>query len=652
MSKIDTLIIISNIHQAKNLISLPSLPENSQIIVLDSKAQEIIKSRKKDISITSLEELGIDENFYWKKALKNAKEYFDKLNNAKIGGKKIFSDILGFEGISLLDVDSIRYRSGHSERLAKVLYKVEVVDYILSSFRPKSVILLPSRSEYDQILKVVCESKGIRIIEYKNRFNISELSNILKSHFLVVTPWKFPIGIPKLVFPLLMKLRNWLLYVGSFKIKKDTQKRPYEKGDILIFVINKKYLDIIVPLVKSIMRDNIAKPLVLVQRNFDGFEKLNKEKIPYRFLESYLTASLTKKTNSAYTNIIKKWKQIKHQKEVKDQIYDYNGICLEPVLSDMLDKTILLSGESIRNILLIQHIARLHKAKVFVTPHFSENIVKSFVYGCQKIGIITIGMFRGTPGLSSEYGLFNGDIILLAGRHARETFVKWGVNEEKINVTSFPIFDELIKKLNEKQKISQIVRKKLNIPDTMEICTYLTQSYSATFGYNEKVNEIKIIYETIKKFENLFLIIKLHPTERDTEVYVSLAQEIGLKNYRIIKDEISLDDLLISSKIAITKNSTAGFNALIAGCNLIVLGFHNKSFEGNFFVEDGVALTATTPEELFYNIKKILKNIKYPHSQDKLERFLKKHFYKLDGKSVDRIKRVIYRSLKNDKKEM
>jgi hypothetical protein len=418
---------------------------------------------------------------------------------------------------------------------------------------------------------------------------------------------------------------------------------PYDKREILFFLINKKYSDVVIQVVKSIQEDSLFKPLVLVPINFDGSEILKENKIPFEYINSYLRGDISKETHRIYSEILKNWRKIKHQKEFREKMYRYQDLDLEDFLSKEVEKTMMLSASSIENILLMMRIIELYGAKVLCTPHNTENIVKSLTAGCKQVGIPVIGVTRSTAIRTPVYGTFICDRVLVSGDYAKDVISSWGFEEDKIAVVGSPVFDELLSKLKDKDIIERKTRNTLGINPKFHIVIYLTQSRSGRFCHQERLNEIRTIYNVVKEIDDVFLIVKIHPTESDIEVYTKVAKEIGLNKYTIVKNELSLDDLVLTSTVAITKDSTTGFNALIGGCKLIVVGFHDKTFSNNFFVEAGVALTAASSEELYNNIIKALtENGEERNQNSKITNFLEDHFYKLDCKSAERIKQNIY----------
>lgn len=638
------VILVSNEDQVKYLGRYKKRGKRATIIILQDYLKEKCQEQlfSSGFEILSYGEL-VGSYKSWEECIKEAKDFFDCWKNMKIDGREVFTEVLGYNKVSLLDLDAVRYLSGHTDIIANLIFKISVIKSIIKELNPEIIVTLYPKTDWERIARLVCYIENIRIADHKGWLDDIKLyfeKKFLESKIKFLNK-EFKIKIPFAILPLLVRLRS---YWGLFQRKNSKEVSIDGKRRILFFVINRKFLDVVIPVCKSIQEDDIFKPLVLVPGSFDALEILKEKGIPYEYIDSYLTMEVVRESSRIYSEIIKRWNKIKKQREFKKKMYRYQGVDLEDFLSKEVEKTMLFSLSSIKNILLIKGIVKLHGAKVLFMPHFSENIVNSLAAGCKEVGIPVVGLHRGTAGESSEYGIFSGDRLLVAGKHAMEVFNKWGIEKHKIRITGLPIFDELLSKLKDKNSIERKTRNALGIDLSFQLITYLTQSRSGRFGPQERLNEIRTIYSVVKKMDDVFLIIKIHPTESDTEVYGNVAKEMELERYAIIRDEIPLDDLLVSSKIAITKTSTTGFNALIAGCNLIVVDFHDKKFSNNFFVDSGVALTATNSAELYNNIRNLLTKDKEELiiRNQKVKEFLKNHFYKLDCKSAERIKQNIY----------
>ncbi len=618
------VILISNKGQIEALRKIQGVYSDYIVVLLD----KTLKNEFNKLDNALYYEDIINKYKKWKECLKEEKEIFDHVNNIKINSKNVFKECLCYKKTSILDIDAIRFLSSHSNKLANLIFKFSVFESIIEEIVPNKVILLSPETDWEKVVKYICNKNSIKVEKRGVKFSLfkTNLSSIFQSFFSLSLRF----------LPYFLMFKN---IVDSFKIKIINSSSYSENRDILLFLINKKYLDILIPLAKSIQKDNF-RVLTISNNGFDGLDKLNNQKIPFRTIESYLTLNIALNSNKLYLELINRYLKLKKTKQF--QIHKIENSFIEEFIKSEIEKSLILALYSLRNMLLIKRIVELNSAKLLFMTHFSENIVNSFALGCHDINIPVIGIHRGTSMWQPEHAIFLGDTLMVSGEQSKKIFENWGIEPQKIEITGFPIFDDLLEKLKKRKSITSNFRENLNIQQK-SIVTYLTQSFNSRFGVVERLNEIKTVLNAFKQLNDVFLVIKVHPTEAQTEIYKEYAEGIGLKNYAIIYDGVPLDDILISSKIALTKNSTTGFNALIAGCKLITL---NSNDSDNFFLNSNVAKNVESTDELITYIRNFLNEGTENFIDPKIKEFIEYHFYKLDCNSINRIKKTIYSMVK------
>jgi hypothetical protein len=619
------------------------LGADNYIIILEkdiAKTKRNIDSDAKILNYTNY----ISERNIWIDALKIANAYFFDLNHIQVDNRYMFKDILGYSNHSLLEIDSISYFSGHTERLAKVFFKVLTINAIFDQTKPEQIVLMNPTSDWERIISNIAVNRGIQI---DDRRPLKDA--VLRRYFEYSFELNFSLGSEKkkILIPLpLLGVGVLLKNIRSFIFKKHLRSE-IKDYNILLYCINSKYLDVVVPLIKLIGQDRESNPLLLLPQSFDGISKLQNESINFQYVRDYANLSIYKDALIAYVRVLIRYIKLRFNKTIDSQLFQYDGINLSAILSKEIKKSIYLSFSSILNILLIKSVITKHNSKILFMPHFSEADVKSFVSGAHDMGIPAICMHRGAVGLTSEYGTSNGDKVLVPGFYAQKTFEQWGVPHEKVIPTGTPIFDELIKSLDNANYIQKQVREILKINSDVTIITYLTQSFGSRFDENNRAEEIRHIFSALKNIHDVYLIIKLHPTEGSTEIYDAIAKEMDLKAYTVIKNEIRLDNLLLASKIAMTKNSTTGFNALLAGCQLIILGFNQNALLDNPFVDPKISDVVNNSEDLINVVKIILESEPNVRSREDILQFIKYHFNSLDLQATQRIKDVIHEAIRS-----
>jgi len=139
--------------------------------------------------------------------------------------------------------------------------------------------------------------------------------------------------------------------------------------------------------------------------------------------------------------------------------------------------------------------------------------------------------------------------------------------------------------------------------------------------------------QAVKDIPDAFLLIKLHPNEKnDFEYYASLAKRIGLE-----KTEISLEIelyLLISvCDMLITCYSTVGTETIYFNKPLLILDYLKQDMQN--FHKEGVAFQLTNSQELKDTITGLYADT-FRIDDDAYNRFVIKYAHALDGKATER----------------
>lgn len=211
------------------------------------------------------------------------------------------------------------------------------------------------------------------------------------------------------------------------------------------------------------------------------------------------------------------------------------------------------------------------------------------------------------------------DKICVWGNSSREYLLELGFEDEKIEITGSPEFDEH-KKFAEsfeakKDKIilfaTQAPYKNINLEVIEEM------------GRNKRLDEFRIY-------------VKPHPDE-DPVIYKFLEDKFPDKVFIRPKNE-NLSYLLAISDVILTFSSTVGLESAILDKPLICINFLN---EKSMYIDNGVALEVKNIEELADSINKIFNpEISVQLSENRVN-FVKEYVHELDGRSVERIIDVI-----------
>jgi hypothetical protein len=258
---------------------------------------------------------------------------------------------------------------------------------------------------------------------------------------------------------------------------------------------------------------------------------------------------------------------------------------------------------------------------------YSENTStgKIILDAARNEKITTLGVQHGT--ISKKNIAYNfskqehkhnaiADYILIWGNNALNNLIKYGnYKNENCYITGQIRTDSL-----------HYYKENKN-PDINTIC-FFSQPQP---DQDERYLAAESIILATKKYQNLNLLIKLHPAESDN-LYLDLIEKHHAKNITIIKKEKSLYEVLASVSVAITCYSTVGLEALLFDIPLIV--FDSKTIDKSQYIKNKIAYHCKNTEDLIIYLEKIsTNNLKIKEGSEK---FIHKSFYKIDGKVSDR----------------
>ena len=641
-----SIILVSNENQIEYLGRYKRIGIKPTIITLQDYLKEKCQNQRfsSDYEIFSYSEV-LSSYKNWDEYLKEEKTLFESIKDTKSSRKVLAFDFNG-EKVSLLDLDVSRYLSGHRNFYANFIYKVYILNSIFKKFRPETIFILHPKTHWEEIIEVLGKKEGIRII-HLNRLR-DKLDNFIARYCCTtnVTIFKsfVDIKIPYSFLPITVKIMNYIKW-----LKNGLEPKKREEIDVLFFVFNKKFINFVLPVIEEIDSEGLYKTLLLIPQRFNDKELLINKNIRFETIESYINHEVVKNTNSVYSKILHIYRKEKKKESFIGDLCSYNKSIFSFLLEEY-SKTAYFSGSYILNLFLIEQIVKIHEPKIFGSPHWVEHVPKAFSIVCDRVGVPVIGVKMGMTASHHEALEFRGDKLFVSGVLEKNALHETGMPEEKIVVTGIPTFDNLISKKEDAGKIKKGIRDKLNIREK-KVVTYLTQTTGGNFDIAKKREENEKVIRATKQLDDTFLIIKMHPTEHfDKNMYKKICARFGVDRYKVTRDEYDLDDLLLASDVAVTRGSTAGYNALIAGCDLICVDFL-KSVSKNVFVESGVAVQAKSEEELFNLLKMSLESNEALVSTEKINNFLYQCLFKLDRNSAGRIKNEIYTIIKEHKNE-
>jgi CDP-glycerol glycerophosphotransferase (TagB/SpsB family) len=176
--------------------------------------------------------------------------------------------------------------------------------------------------------------------------------------------------------------------------------------------------------------------------------------------------------------------------------------------------------------------------------------------------------------------------------------------------------------------------KKYNIPMVNRIILLATQSHALSKEVNSKI--LNIVFSACDSLPSITLLIKPHPGEKKKhENLIKSFVNSHHFNSIILSKDSDTNEALIVSDIILIYNSTIGREAVAFGKPLIVLD--DSDYGG--YIRDGVGILVSSPHDAISAITNILKNNRGLLS--KKEEYIHKYFHAIDGKSTERVVKVI-----------
>lgn len=229
-------------------------------------------------------------------------------------------------------------------------------------------------------------------------------------------------------------------------------------------------------------------------------------------------------------------------------------------------------------------------------------------------------------------------LVMASGAEEKKNFIRGGFKKRNVFITGSPFYDEIVKHK------ARVKRK----ADGVSVCLLTTQLVESKLMKKEEY--FCLIRKTIKQLSEVNeikkIVIKLHPAEKYRKEYESIIKSLNLKNVEINQSstKAELYSVMANSDLIIGFGSTALLEGLMLGKDAIHLDPFLKTPEFYTFRE-GCVCTRDL-ENLRILVRKILadKEVKKVLKR-KRERYLRRCFYKIDGKAHERIAEVIEKIL-------
>ncbi len=603
-------------------------------------------------SCKSITEYSGDSSKDIEKAMRWIKNWPDK----PILNDKSLKELLVYGGLSIFWFLEARL---YSYRIQGLIPLIEQIKRVLELEKPEQIWIKGNNDVR-------------HIVSQLYRKNLQKLEFLKEENPETRVSYKSYAGFPTLKLLLLKILRGFpyrldkplnpnnsvliLTEVGNWRNEYDFESKKISKKDVTFHDIIKKLSEKSIPL-KVIDFEN--KPENLKKSYFINKERNKNFGIRVEPWERYVTLDIIRKSKDFNKKLIKILNQIIDSKTFKESL-TYEKISIYEILRKDIED-LFKSFKTFTSVTLIE------TAKRILEIEKPSIIIMHDEYGAIQISLINEAKKRNIPTISIQHGV-NTETWLSYVHNLEHVFGK-NMNTnfplpDKICVWSESAKNNLLKFGNFppntpvvtgdpkvdffpiaiKQFDNEKIKKTLKIPKDKKIILFATQPLALI---EEKKLITRNVLNSVKKLQNCFLIIKMHPNESDFSFYQKLAHNSKITDFLLVKFH-NLYELMYIADTVIVPYSTVGVEAMrmkkpVIAMNL--LGLHDD----DPLIKSNVAIVVKTENELLHAMKKCLDEQNISEILERGKVFAEKEIGIADGSSSERIVNLLLELMKKPK---
>ena len=305
--------------------------------------------------------------------------------------------------------------------------------------------------------------------------------------------------------------------------------------------------------------------------------------------------------------------------------------------------------DTIECYVLFREYLRDVKPDIVFVLHESNFWTKILAYWAvqKKIPVVSFqeGMYRPYPDsqyFQTLYGKILAEYsskVCLWGDYAKRIFMDCEVSEDKLVTAGAAHLDELLSvPVEERHQIRAKIRSELKVASNLKIILMLLSPSKIWQG--DLVQDIRLIGEYVHQQPDTVLVVKWHPMEHSGMVD-QVKQMLDSKSHpQIIHEhDRNIIDLIWASDLALTQNSTTGLECLVFGVPLVELNLSNQPLPNSYY-KDGVAERIHQAEDI-PRLSEILRGKRFEVFPGMVERYLERLLFRLDGRTQERILKVV-----------
>jgi len=494
------------------------------------------------------------------------------------------------------------FHSDLSTLLSQLRSYLRILLFIIKKENPEEIIIFESQ----------------RFDYFKKEFVSEIIPKIFKKRLKIIR-YKIP-----------NKKKNYLIEGAGFlqnKLSKIKLKLLRKEQKKIFFSGPKSLFESTFQLLLNNKNNHLFRGYTNLQKGFF----INKKYIPFYEFSGIKNEKNHKLLEGEINTITKKINETNFSKNfgVENEL----GGVVKNYLMGVIDKNFIKISYIINE---IEDLIKKDKINLVIL-HNDVAVFEKMLSSVSKINNIPTIVFQ-----HGMYGNFIGalptisDYILTYGEESNNWFVKNKTPEKKLKTIGCPRYDSFNKPL--------IEDKNKTILCIIDACDEDIMIPERELTKKKQKEILRAIFMVIKKFPDYKLIIKTRVKWNLNELPMMISKQNNFENLMVIEDANNLD-LIDNAEIVINHFSTMGLESVIRNKPVICFSFKNLD-NFNMYKNSGVVVIVYNEKNLENAIRNIIER-KKDNKNIKRRRFLKKQFYKLDGKASQRAAKFIEDTLKN-----
>lgn len=516
----------------------------------------------------------------------------------------------------------------HPEVRAKFEYNgIQLGNLVEHEFR---LFLIPQIKNLEVARRAVTQNSPCKIISLEDTGELNEVVKLIGRTFhiptLTLSCKLASESLIKLVEKLRLKISDSLSAIIDFYMRRKVKRD--KESDKVILIDARLYKLLVTP-----DKPNFFLRTVIEKGWRIRFRMFKEREIYFSFYFS-LKSRILKQFKDA-------WKGLHSDFTLKNK-FNYKDVFYWDIVKNKLAYFVTIRFPAIvENIELLKELNKIKRIKLIVLRTDIRELEKTLAVTAKKLNIPTLLIQHGILAEHNGHESIYCDKVAVWGQASVEWYKNLGNDINKCVVTGNPRFDVLYNCGTHRVNADNIRKKlKLSSKPIILLATYpsrILSSYSTGDGMYVLLREIVM---TIKQLEDKHLIVKVHPYDDDSSVYLGLINELKVKNVTLVK-KANIHDLIDISQLLIILGSTTGLEAMILDKPVITVNL-TKRKDMVPYAEYGAALGVHKPSDISIAIKDALDNPKIKESlEQKRKEFIYNYAYKIDGQSSQRVKDLI-----------